>query len=80
MHAGAQRILCDDASSVLCILREDGSRRTLLMVNLGDTAARPVLDGSAIDTASWGDLLNGGAAQPLDRVLQPMEVRAIGTR
>jgi glycosidase len=80
LHAGAQRILCDDASSVLCILREDGSRRTLLMVNLGDTAARPVLDGSAIDTASWSDLLNGGAAQPLDRVLQPMEVRAIGTR
>jgi glycosidase len=79
LRAGEQRILCDDASAVLCILREEGQRRTLLMVNLGATAARPMLDGSLTDTASWDDLLDGGPAPPLDQPLQPMEVRVIGT-
>jgi hypothetical protein len=50
------------------------------MVNLGATAARPMLDGRLIDTASWDDLLDGGPAPPLDQPLQPMQVRVIGTR
>lgn len=79
LREGSQRILCDDGSAVLCILREDGSRRTLLLANLGNTDARPALD-PALLGAGWTDLLGGGAAQPLDASLHPMQVRILGSR
>lgn len=78
LREGSQRILCDDTSAVLCIQREDGSRRTLLIANLGDTDARPALD-PALLGAEWTDLLDSGAAQPLDTSLRPMQVRILGT-
>jgi glycosidase len=78
LREGSQRILCDDASAVLCILREDGARRTLLITNLGDTDAQPALD-PALLGASWSDLLGGGSAQSVDATLHPTQVRILGT-
>jgi alpha-amylase len=80
LREGSQRILCDDASAVLCILREQGARRTLLLVNLGHTDARPALDPASIGDTPWGDLLDGGAGAAADTVLHPMQVRVLGTR
>ncbi|MHB1058727.1 MAG: alpha-amylase family glycosyl hydrolase [Rhodanobacter sp.] len=79
LREGSQRILCDDASAVLCILRESGARRTLMIVNLGDADARPALDPALSGGASWSDLLGDGAAQPVDAVVHPMQVRILGT-
>jgi alpha-amylase len=80
LRAGDQLILCDDASAVLCILREQGARRTLLLVNLGHTDARPALGPASIGDTPWVDLLDGGAGAAVDTVLQPMQVRVLGTR
>ena len=77
---GGQRILCDDDSAVLCILRERGGRRTLLLVNLGKTAARPRLDAKLATGSAWTDLLDDGRPGPADTMLQPMQVRILGTR
>jgi glycosidase len=77
---GSQRILCDDDSAVLCILREQGSRRTLLLVNLGKTDARPRLDPGFVAGTAWTNLLDDGAPAAPDAVLRPMQVRIVGTR
>jgi Glycosidases len=77
---GAQRILCDDASAVLCILREQGERRTLLLVNLGKTDAKPRLDPQLVADTAWIDLLDDGATASPDATLHPMQVRIVGTR
>jgi glycosidase len=79
LRAGSQRILCDDGSNVLCILRSDGSRQTLLIVNLGQAEARPGLDAATIGGADWVDLLDGKPAAPVDAPLKPMQVRLLGT-
>ncbi|MEW9624407.1 alpha-amylase family glycosyl hydrolase [Rhodanobacter geophilus] len=79
LRQGSQRILCDDDSAVLCILREDGRRRTLLLVNLGKTEARPRLDPALAAGPAWVDLLDGGKPAPVDAVLRPMQVRIMGT-
>lgn len=76
---GGQRILCDDGSAVLCILREQGGRRTLLLVNLGKTAARPDLGAAFPAGTAWTDLLDDGQPGTADAVLQPMQVRILGT-
>ena len=76
---GGQRILCDDGSAVLCLLREQGDRRTLLLVNLGKTAARPRLDAKFATDTAWIDLLDGRRPGPADALLQPMQVRILGT-
>lgn len=78
-HAGRQRILCDDDTPVLCILRQKGDKRTLLMVNLGMNDARPHLDTKLVDGVSWVNLLDGNPARPLDATLHPMQVRIVGT-
>ena len=75
---GDQRILCDDDSTMLCILRERGTQRTLLLVNLGKAAARPRLDAGLAD-ARWIDLLDGGKPGTADATLQPLQVRILGT-
>ncbi|PWK92437.1 alpha-amylase family glycosyl hydrolase [Fulvimonas soli] len=79
LREGGQRILCDDASAVLCLLREDGARRTLLLVNLGAADARPAL-GAKLAGAAWADLLHGGADASPAALLHPMQVRILGTR
>lgn len=78
-HDGSQRVLCDDDTPVLCILRQKGDQRTLLMVNLGMNDAKPHVDVKLVDGVSWINLLNGDAAKPLDASLQPMQVRIVGT-
>jgi glycosidase len=80
LRGGGQRILCDDASAVLCILRTQGPRQTLLMVNLGDTEARPMLGAAVSGQSQWRDLLHGGPAGAPDANLQPMQVRLLGAR
>ena len=79
LRRGDQRILCDDASAVLCILRTQGTRRTLLLVNLGDTDARPALGEALPAAAHWRNLLDDHPAGPLDAILHPMQVRLLGT-
>jgi glycosidase len=79
LHEGTQRILCDDHSAVLCILREDGARRTLLLVNLGKADAKPRLDPGLVAGTAWVDLLGDGAGASPDAVLKPMQVRIVGT-
>lgn len=74
-----QKILCDDGSAVLCILRGQGNQRTLLMVNLGKADARPRLDSRLITDTNWIDLLGGDQPASIDAVLQPMQVRIVGT-
>ena len=74
---GSQRILCDDDAAVLCILRRQGDARTLLLVNLGKTAAAPRLDPKLVAEAGWTDLLDSGAPGQVDAVLQPLQVRII---
>ena len=77
---GAQRILCDDDGTVLCILREQGGRRTLLLVNLGRSNARPQLDPEFLGGVTWTNLLDASAPVSPDAVLTPMQVRIVGTR
>lgn len=77
---GAQRILCDDDSAVLCILREQGARKTLLLVNLGKRDARPRLDPAFVRGTAWTDLLDASAPASPEAVLKPMQVRIVGTR
>ena len=79
LREGTQRVLCDDDSAMLCILREQGDRRTLLMVNLGDSDAIPRLDQALIGGTTWTDLLGGGDAGSIDAILHPMQVRLVGT-
>jgi len=77
---GEQRILCDDDSAVLCILREQGERRTLLLVNLGTGDAQPRLDPALVRGTAWTDLLDASAPASPEAVLKPMQVRIVGTR
>jgi alpha-amylase len=79
LREGIQRILCDDDSSVLCILREEGGRRTLLMVNLGRNDAMPRLDSALVNGTAWQNLLGGTDTGPIDAILHPMQVRLVGT-
>lgn len=78
LRAGQQSLPCDDASPVLCILRMQGIRRSLLLVNLGSAAARPML---APDVARgrWANLLDAHGVSTPDALLQPLEVRMLGT-
>src|SRR5688500_13052883 len=62
LRHGDQRLLCDNDPGRMCVLREDGARRTLLLVNLGTQPARPVLE-PALAGARWIDLL-GNTASP----------------
>jgi glycosidase len=78
LRQGSQRILCDDASPALCLLRELGDARTLILANTGADATRlalPALGGG------WRDLLDGNeVADPAALTLAPYEVRILGTR
>lgn len=77
VRRGGQRILCDDDSAVVCVLRELDGSRTLLLANLSDAAA-PVVLGEAFD-GPWRDLLGQAPVHPEGLVLEPMQVRILGT-
>jgi alpha-amylase len=78
LRGGDQRILCDDGSAMLCLLRKRGERRTLLLVNLGSETARPSADAATLPGA-WNDLLEGGTVDLAAVALPPMTVRVLGT-
>lgn len=80
LHGDAQKILCDDDSAVLCILRGQGNQRTLLLVNLGSADAKPRLDSKLVAETKWVDLLDGDTPTSIDAALRPMQVRILGTR
>lgn len=75
LRNGTQEFACADEGPVLCVLRESGAGRTLLLVNLGDAPAP--LPGDLPDTGGWV-VLAGGGQGPGD-ALAPMEVRILGT-
>lgn len=79
LSEGSQRLVCGASPDVLCILREKGQRRTLLLVNLGANSARPVLAPDVAGNAGWEDLLRGGRVSPAAVVLQPLQVLLLGT-
>jgi hypothetical protein len=54
------------------------SRRTLLLVNLGKTDARPRLDPGFVAGTAWTNLLDDGAPAAPDAMLRPMQVRIVG--
>ena len=83
LRHGDQRILCDDDSAVLCILREADGRQTLLIANLGSTSAKPAL-GEQIGRRKWIDLINRDKTDnkqidPASLSLAPMSIRILGT-
>lgn len=79
LRGSDQKILCDDDSAVLCILRGQGNQRTLLLVNLGKAEARPRLDSRLVTDTKWVDLLDSDKPASIDSVLRPMQVRVLGT-
>jgi len=80
LSEGSQRLVCPASPYVLCVLRRQASQRTLLLVNLGSAAARPVLAPGATDRLAWQDLLRGGRVSPASVLLRPLQVRLLGTR
>lgn len=80
LHMGDQKILCP-TGPVLCILRSDGPRQTLLLVNLGVSDARPELGENIPRLApDLIDLFEDKPAASADASLKPMQVRLLGTR
>ena len=64
LRHGTQRLPCPDEGPVLCVLREAGGQRTLLLANLGDAAAMPTLD-TDVAKQEWIALLAGNRAGPV---------------
>jgi glycosidase len=79
LREGGQRLVCSTSPDVLCVLRQKGQERTLLLVNLGAHSARPVLAPDTTGNAGWEDLLHGGRVYPADVTLRPLEVLLSGT-
>ena len=75
---GRERLICPRDPAVLCVLRREGARRTLLQVNLGHTVRRPRIERAALRGVRWSDLLHGGAGHPR-APLRPLQVRILGT-
>ncbi|WP_206185257.1 alpha-amylase family glycosyl hydrolase [Sphingosinicella sp. CPCC 101087] len=78
LRAGGQRVLCQDETSMLCIVREQEGARTLILANLGEAPAQASLPAEL--GGSWTDLLGSGdPVEPAALTLAPMEVRVLGT-
>lgn len=77
LRHGDQRFACPDSPDVVCLLRGAGDRRTLLLANLGASAAQPGLE-ATLAGEIWTDLLDGGTVDPT-LPLPPMTVRVLGT-
>jgi alpha-amylase len=76
LASGDQTLPCAQATAVLCVLRQQGARRLLLLVNLSPSAAVPVLD-ARVQTKGLRLLAGSGAVRG---TLAPYEVRIVGTR
>ena len=79
LSEGSQRLVCGTSPGVLCVLRQKGQQRTLLLVNLGTNSARPVLAPDTDASVGWQDLLRGGRVSPADVTLQSLQVLLLGT-
>ena len=83
LRRGDQRILCDDDSAVVCVLREEDGARTLLLANLGAAPAAVPGDAASMAADGWVDLLDPRAGRAVagggGGVLAPMEIRILGT-
>jgi alpha-amylase len=79
LSEGSQRLVCGASPHVLCVLRQKGQERTLLLVNLGANGARPVLAPEVAGNAVWENLLHGGRVAPADVTLRPLQVLLLGT-
>ena len=77
LRNGDQQFACPDSPDIVCLLRTSGTRRTLLLANLGTTPAAPGLD-SALSGETWTDLLDGGTVDPT-RPLPAVAVRILGS-
>lgn len=77
LTGGIQRLVCQHDPGVLCILRREGRRRTLLEVNLGGTRRRPRIQSGALSGVRWVNLLRRGAGHPT-APLRPLQVRILG--
>lgn len=75
LRAGDQRLICPDSPALLCVLREKDEARTLLLVNLGGSAARAPLG----SLAPWKDLIGGEPVPGDTLMLDPLEVRVLGS-
>lgn len=78
VRQGAQRLLCDDASSVLCVERTADGARTLILVNLGEALA-PLPADAVRAGRGLRPALDSGVAGAADATLAPMEVRVLAT-
>lgn len=78
IRQGDQRLLCQDGSTAVCVLRTLGDRQVLVLANTAPAAVRPALAGLG---DGWIDLLGGGqAVDPASIDLPPYGLRVIGTR
>ncbi len=75
LASGDQSLPCARSSPVLCVLRQHGSKRTLLLVNLSGAPAAPEFD-RGIETARLRLLAGKGAVRA---PLAPYAVRILGT-
>ncbi|MFT3756438.1 MAG: alpha-amylase family glycosyl hydrolase [Pseudoxanthomonas sp.] len=79
LRHGTQRILCEDAGNLVCLLRETDGARTLLLVNLGTTPAAMPADAATVADGMKELLASTAANANGERMLTPMEVRILGT-
>ncbi len=78
LRQGDQRLLCNDGSTAVCVLRQLGERRVLVLANTGGASVRPAL---ADLGDGWVDLLDSDrAVDPATIDLPPWGIRVIGTR
>ena len=78
LRQGDQRTLCGESSTIVCVLRSEGARQTLVLANISDTPAHPALSNS---DGAWVDLLDDNASvEPATIMLPPYGLRVIGTR
>ena len=79
IRTGRQRVLCEASAGLVCILREKGAKRTLLIANLGTGPESPALP-PALASAGWTDLIGNGRVRLQRLRLCPGDVRVLGAR
>jgi glycosidase len=78
LRQGDQQLLCDDASTAVCVLRSMGNREVLILANTGAVAVHPSL---AAMGSGWVDLVDDKRAVDVVTIeLPPYGLRVLGTR